>query len=282
MKRLKIPVTASTSNKNDAINVCVIGLGVVGYPTALHIAKHGFSVHGYDIDSEKVKRIHSFKAFNQWSKTPNSEIYVVCASTGWKDGKPDMSNLFDICKNIARRHEDPMVCIESTVSVGTCRKLAKLFNNVHLVYVPHRYWSGNPDKYGVKQPRVIGALDETSLVSAKEFYGSLKIPLFPVSSLEVAEMIKIAENAYRFVQIAFSEQLLLLCEKNNMPFKEVKAGANTKWNINLLEALNGINGHCLPKDIRYLTHLGRAPLLEGAIEADKQYINYLQRIKKTT
>lgn len=262
-----------------SVRVCVIGLGTVGYPTACHISGHGFSVCGYDSDEQKTMEINAFSAFSEWSKVSNCEIYVVCVSSGWKDGKPDMSNVFGACGKISGKGKKPLICIESTVSVGTCRKLAELFDDVSLVYVPHRYWSENPEKHGVKQIRVIGALDEASLVRAKEFYGTLEIPLFPVSSLEVAEMVKIAENAYRFVQIAFVEQLKLLCERNNIPFDEVRSGANTKWNVSLLEAREGIKGDCLPKDLRYLASLGEVPLLMDAIEADKRYVDYIRKTK---
>jgi len=264
--------------KNKPVKVCVVGLGTVGHPTAQHISDQGFSLCGYDVDEQRTMNIRS-KAVSEWSKVTDSEIYVVCVSTGWKDGKPDMSNVFNVCRKISRKRKKPLVCIESTVSVGTCRRLAELFDDVSLVYVPHRYWSGDSQEHGVKQIRVIGALDEASLVKAKEFYGALEIPLYPVSSLEAAEMIKIAENAYRFTQIAFVEQMKLLCEENDIPFEEVRKGANTKWNINLLEASKGIGGDCLPKDIRYLACLGESPLLKGAIEADKHFIKSIWKTK---
>ena len=163
--------------------------------------------------------------------------------------------------------------------MGTCRKVAKeIFDDdVYLVHVPHRFWAKDPRKHGVVQKRIIGALDQESLVKAFDFYNSIGVPLHPVSSLEVAELTKITENAYRFVQIAFVEQLRLLCEKNSIPFEEVRRGANTKWNVNLLEAREGIKGECLPKDIRYLMSLGHCPLLLGAIKADKEYAKYLEK-----
>jgi UDP-N-acetyl-D-mannosaminuronate dehydrogenase len=73
--------------------------------------------------------------------------------------------------------------------------------------------------------------------------------------------------------------LKLLCEENNIPFEQVRKGANTKWNINLLEACEGIGGDCLPKDIKYLASLGESPLLKGAVKTDKQYVNYIQKTK---
>jgi len=262
--------------------VCVIGLGNVGRPTAHCIHERGFPVYGYDIDKRKTLGLNPITTFSDWSRVPSSNIYIVCVNTNWKNGKPDVSNMFDVCRKIARKEKGnrPLVSIESTVAVGTCRKVAEMFDNVHLVHVPHRFWAKEQEKHGVVQERVIGALNNESLIKAKGFYESLGIPLYPVSSLEVAELIKITENAYRFVQIAFVEQLRLLCESHGISFEEVRKGANTKWNVNLLEARDGIKGKCLPKDIRYLASLGDAPLLLGAMETDKKYVEFLESCKK--
>jgi len=264
------------TNKKS-VKVCVIGLGNVGYPTASHLRKCGFSVCGYDVDRKRIANINPLQAFNEWIKVPECNVYVVCVNTGWKDEKPDMSNIFDVCSKIAAKSGGrPLVSIESTVSVGTCRKVAELFDDVYLVHVPHRFWSEEPDKHGVKQLRVIGALDQESLADGMKFYDALGVPVHPVSNLEVAEMAKISENAYRFMQIAFGENLWLVCEENDVLFKEVRDAANTKWNVELLEARDGIGGDCLPKDIRFLMSLKETPLLKGAIETDKQYTEYLR------
>jgi UDP-N-acetyl-D-mannosaminuronate dehydrogenase len=79
------------------------------------------------------------------------------------------------------------------------------------------------------------------------------------------------------VQIAFVEQLRLICEKHGILFEEVRKSANTKWNVELLEARDGIKGECLPKDIRYLATLEESPLLQGAIETDERYKNFIKR-----
>jgi len=256
--------------------VCVAGLGAVGYPTALHAHNMGFITYGYDVDEEKVSKITEFQAFSEWSEVPESQVYMVCVSTGWKDEKPDMSNIFDVCKKIAGRRRKSLVCIESTVSLGTCRRIAKLFDEVHLVHVPHRYWAEDPVKHGVRQMRVIGALDSSSLDVGKKFYEILEVPLHVVPSLEVAEIVKISENAYRFVEIAFVENLRMICEGLGIPFEGVRRGANTKWNINFLEPRDGIGGECLPKDTRYLSYLaGKSPLLSGSIWADRLYKEYI-------
>ncbi|RLE46879.1 MAG: hypothetical protein DRJ31_09550 [Candidatus Methanomethylicota archaeon] len=133
--------------------------------------------------------------------------------------------------------------------------------------------SFHPIRHGVKQLRVIGGVDTESLNLGLKFYEEiLEIPLHKVSCVEIAEMCKIAENAYRYVQIAFAEELRMICEDLKINFEEVRLACNTKWNIEIPEARNGIGGHCLPKDIRYLASLSRHNfLLKAALEVDRQY-----------
>jgi UDP-N-acetyl-D-mannosaminuronate dehydrogenase len=89
-------------------------------------------------------------------------------------------------------------------------------------------------------------------------------------------MAKITENAYRYVQIAFAEELRMACEALGLDFNEVREACNTKWNVEILEAREGIGGHCLPKDIRYLSSLTiHNTLLKAAIKADEEYRKWL-------
>ena len=81
--------------------VCVIGLGTVGYPTALHITKSGYEVFGFDKDDAKVNEIKDIKTFSEWSRVPKAEVYVVCVSTNWKNGRPDTSSVNDVCSRIS-------------------------------------------------------------------------------------------------------------------------------------------------------------------------------------
>jgi len=261
-----------------SIRVCVIGLGEVGLPTALHIKEMGFEVWGSDIKDvavEMAERSGIRASNNNLRETSPMDVYVICVSTSLRNSKPDMSPIYDVCNKIVKIKEHPLVSIESTVLPGTCRKLYnEIFERkVNLVHVPHRYWAEAPNRYGVRQTRVIGAVDEKSLEIGLRFYKEkLKIPLHIVSSIEVAEMCKIAENAYRYVQIAFAEELKMICDELGLDFDEVRTACNTKWNIEILEARDGIKGHCLPKDIRYLTSLTKFnSLLKAAIEVDGKY-----------
>ena len=111
---------------------------------------------------------------------------------------------------------------------------------------------------------------------SKNFYKALKIPLYPLSSLEVAEATKIAENAHRYVQIAFAEELKLIAEKIGLDFEEWRDAVNTKWNVDLPEARTGIGKECLPKDTAFLALLDpNATLLRGAMKANENYVQSL-------
>lgn len=257
-----------------ASRVCVAGLGTVGLPTALHISKF-FDVVGFDVNPEAVKRSSSCGIRGTYGSLPLSSVYVLTVSTSCNKDEPDMSAVYNVCHKIAQLKLDALVCVESTVSVGTCRNLAETVGLKNLVHCPHRFWPKDPVNHGVVQPRILGAIDEQSLKIGKEFYDLLKIPVHPVSSIEIAEISKIAENAYRFVQISFAEELKIMCDKLQLSFKEVREACNTKWNIEVLEALQGIGGTCLPKDIRFLIYSGKmSSLLSGAIKADAEYIEW--------
>lgn len=126
--------------------------------------------------------------------------------------------------------------------------------------------------------RVIGGIDGESLKRGLNLYRLLDIPLHPVSSIETAEMSKIVENSYRFLQIAFAEELKMMCDEHKVDVTELRKACNTKWNIKILEARDGILGPCLPKDVSYLIDSSRnSRLLRSAVSIDKKYKNVIRK-----
>ena len=108
---------------------------------------------------------------------------------------------------------------------------------------------------------------------------TLGIPMHPVSKIEIAELSKIAENAHRYLQIAYAEDLYLYCQENNLNFSELRDALNTKWNVNILEPREGIGGHCLPKDTRMFLQSSKSiksKILTAAMEVDQDYRQYRQ------
>ena len=267
---------------SESKRVCVIGLGTVGLPTARAIKESGFEVFGYDIDKTKRSKVEDLVVLSEWKSVPRCGIYVVCVPTELERGNPDMSAVVESAKNIAKSNEKVLVCIESTVSPGVSRALSKGLRNTLIVHAPHRYWSRDSLHHGVRQRRVIGALNAESMRAALSFYTKLGVPLRQLASLEEAEMTKLVENAYRFVQIAFAEEVAMLCDELKIDWPSVRSAANTKWNIDIPEARSGIDG-CLAKDIRFLmlqSSLAQHRLLPSAVGADKTYRRMtMQRIK---
>ena len=269
------------------MRICVLGLGQVGLPTANYILKKGFEVWGYDIDpivAKKAKEEGILKATSNWRKIPPADVYIVCVSTTFKDDMPDLTPVFDVCKKISQiASSSSLISIESTIIPGTSKIIYEdIFKeNNNLIHVPHRFWVEDQTKHGVKQLRVIGAMNYESLKKGLNFYQNiLDIYLYEVSSIEVVEMCKIAENTYRYLQIAFAEELKMICENIGINFDDVRNACNTKWNIEILEARDGIGGHCLPKDTRYFASLAAshdARLIKNAIIVDKKYREWLSQ-----
>ena len=113
---------------------------------------------------------------------------------------------------------------------------------------------------------------------------SLGIPMHPVPEIEIAELTKIIENAHRYLQIAFAEDLYLYCQENNINFAELRDSLNTKWNVNVLEPREGIGGHCLPKDTKMFLNSSKSiksKILEAAIQTDETYRTH-RRTKEIT
>jgi UDP-N-acetyl-D-mannosaminuronic acid dehydrogenase len=262
------------------LKVCVAGIGTVGFPTALSI--NGYhDVYGYDIDPKKVEDAKkSFPASVKFDEIPEVDVYILCVNTWWR-GFPDMSAVEDVSRKIAERsNRKTLVSIESTVSVGTCRRLFKeIFKGqVLLSNCPHRFWFKDLIRHGVRQQRILGAIDKESMDEAKKFYWTVQVPVFPVTSIEASEMSKIVENTYRYLEIAYAEEVSLTCEKLGLSFMEIREACNTlkrqseDWQVQIMEAKEGIGGTCLPKDIRFLHAITNpGSLFAGAIETDEFY-----------
>ena len=108
-------------------------------------------------------------------------------------------------------------------------------------------------------------------------YKDLRIAMHPVSQIETAEITKVAENAHRYLQIAFAEELYLYCQANDINFSELRDAVNTKWNVEILEAREGIGRHCLPKDTKMFLESSkfiRSKILAAAMEVDEDYKRY--------
>jgi UDP-N-acetyl-D-mannosaminuronate dehydrogenase len=285
--------------------VVIIGLGQLGLPVAKYVKEMGFETYGYDISikamerAEKTARVKPVIDFG----ANDFDVYIICVSTHKPDDlfSPQIDGLFSIADKISSeaKKDGALVAIESTIPRGTSKKVFERVNHrLHVVHAPHRWYALEEKEHGVNQLRVIGGMCECCLKAGMTFYNgyttssgrqslsytsspnfrpSLGIPMHSLSNIEVAETTKVVENAHRFLQIAFAEEIYLYCKANNIDFPDLRDALNTKWNVEILEPREGIGGHCLPKDTKMFLHssaLRKSKILAAAMEADTDYKKY--------
>lgn len=283
------------SNINNDINnghdknkkILVIGLGQIGYSNAEYLHSIGLRVDGFDISEKAVERAMNAGIIDKKAKDFSGyDYYVICISTHQPNDMftPYQDGIMEVAYRIATEgKQGALVGIDSTVPKGTSRKVLALLNHrMHVVHVPHRYYGPERQDHGVNQTRVIGGCEPCCVAEGKKFYGGmLGISLHEVSSIEVAEMTKIVENSYRFLEIAFAEELRMVSDSAGVDFEELRKAVNTKWNIKILEAREGIGGHCLPKDTEMFLSVAKNALDSSIVSAakmvDHKYRFYLSQ-----
>lgn len=263
------------------MKVLVVGLGEIGYHTSEHFTDKGLDVDGIDISKKAVERaLNAHVIREEGVDFGDYDVIIVCVSTDDPNDElqPNLSAINAVTEIIKQQgKKGALVVIESTVSEGTCRRISEKLNpsNAHkfcVVHIPHRYYGPEKDIHGVWQKRVMGAVCPCGANRVVDiFHSKASIPLHIVSNVETAELSKIVENSYRFVQITFAEDLKVYCEKSGKNFDELRAACNTKWNVEIMKAKDGIGGHCLPKDTQMLVDLYRkAKLPLTLVEAAKK------------
>ena len=289
--------------------VLVVGLGQLGLPVARYVKEKGFDdVYGYDISPKAMERAEKIAGIKKANDLSDFDVYILCVSTHKPDDMftPQIEGLLSIVERISKeaRRDGALVSIESTIPRGTSARVFEMLNHrLHVAHAPHRWYALEEKEHGVNQLRVVGGVCDCCLQTAMQFYNgtcsfiststatnvsssssssegmpkSLGIPMHPVSKIEIAELSKIAENAHRYLQIAFAEDFYLYCQENNLNFSELRDALNSKWNVNILEPKEGIGGHCLPKDTRMFLQSSKSiksKILTAAMEVDQDYRQY--------
>ena len=299
---------ATDKNKYEEYSldkVLIIGLGQLGLPVAKYIKQRGgFDVYGYDISSKAMDRAQTTAGIKKATNFSDFDVYILCISTHKAEDmfSPQIEGLLSIIDKISKEAKNgALVSIESTIPKGTSKKVFEMLNHrLHVAHAPHRWYALEEQEHGVNQVRVIGGVCDCCLKVAMYFYDgrsenmnnsssssssneekskakSLGIPMHPVSDIEIAELAKIIENADRYLQIAFAEDLYIYCQANNISFPELRDAVNTKWNVHILEPREGIGGHCLPKDTKMFLQSSKSiksKILQAAIEVDQDYRRY--------
>ena len=280
-------MSKKTFDKHSQKKILIIGLGQIGYSNAEYMSSLGLHVDGFDINEQAISRaLKNGVIQNKATSFRNYDCYVICISTHRPEDMfvPYLDGLMDIAQRLSHEGKSgALVGIDSTITRGTSQEILKILGHrLHVVHVPHRFFIHEKEEHGVRQTRVLGGCSSCCTSEAVNFYGKLlEIPLHIVSTADIAELTKVVENSYRYMEIAFSEELRMVCHNSQIDFNELRSAINTKWNIEILEAREGIGGHCLPKDSQMFLDLSRNTRVTSMIKAakmiDEQYRTFLTR-----
>lgn len=264
------------------MKACFMGLGYIGLPTAIISSQHGINVCGVDINPKVVEKtnrgeLHIVepglqdllkKAVNSKSlvasTTPfESDVYLIVVPTPFKaKHEPDISYVESATKTVIPfLKEGDLFIIESTSPVGTTEKMAELIfaerpelkGRIHIAYCPERVLPGNVIFELVNNDRVIGGIDDASADAAAEFYGKFVSGQLHKTNCRTAEMCKLVENSSRDVQIAFANELSMICEKAGINVWELISLANRHPRVNILQPGCGVGGHCIAVDPYFIS-----------------------------
>ena len=263
----------------------VIGLGYVGLPLVVESCNSGLKVFGYDNNSDKVKKLQNGtspiedisdemlkKALQKdltISDSPEAlkdcEHIVISVPTPLTDYQPDLSYVKAAARTIAENiSKDQVIILESTTYPGTTIEVLipeiesiselKAGKDFHVGYSPERIDPGNETWNFKNTPKVISGIDDNSTKKIKNFYEKIIDEVVEVSGTKEAEMVKLLENTYRHVNIAFINELAILCNMLDIDIWEVVEAAKTKpFGFESFRPGPGVGGHCIPIDPNYLS-----------------------------
>jgi UDP-N-acetyl-D-mannosaminuronic acid dehydrogenase len=264
------------------MNVCFMGLGYIGLPTAIIAAKHGVNVHGVDINQSVVdktnagqlhiiepglgdmlKEVVANGSLHAATTPVVSDAYFMVVPTPFKgDHQPDVSYVEAATRSVIPfLKEGDLYVIESTSPVGTTEAMAdiifterpELRDKIYIAYCPERVLPGNVIYELVHNDRVIGGMNEASTRKAIEFYSQFVTGELHPTNCRTAEMCKLTENSSRDVQIAFANELSLICDKAGINVWELIRLANKHPRVNILQPGCGVGGHCIAVDPYFIT-----------------------------
>lgn len=283
------------------MKACFIGLGYIGLPTAIIAAQNGVEVIGVDINPTVVNTINKGEIHIvepglqvlckqvvdsgklKASLEPEiSDVYLIVVPTPFKgDHEPDTSYVEAATKSILPLlKEKDLYVIESTSPVGTTEKMAELIfskrpelkNKINIAYCPERVLPGNVIYELVHNDRVIGGINAESTEKAIEFYKQFVKGEMHKTNSRTAEMCKLTENSSRDVQIAFANELSLICDKAGINVWELIALANKHPRVNILQPGSGVGGHCIAVDPYFIT--SEFPMESQIIGKAREINNY--------
>lgn len=266
--------------------VCVAGLGYIGLPTAAMLASRGFDVVGYDVNEAAVASINSGKAhfhepdlqmllsaaisterLRAQSQPVEADYFIIAVPTPFRDGKkPDMSHVEQACDAIAPYLKPgSTVILESTSPVGSTELLTSRLAEarpdlvfprfkepndaqIAVAHCPERILPGNMLRELVSNDRIIGGMTDACSRRAVALYETFVSGHVYTTDCRTAEFVKLTENAFRDVNIAFANELSVICDKINVDVWQAIELANKHPRVSILQPGTGVGGHCIAVD----------------------------------
>jgi UDP-N-acetyl-D-mannosaminuronic acid dehydrogenase len=264
--------------------VCIIGLGYIGLPTAALLANRGYQVHGVDVVQSTVDTINQGKihivepeldtfvtsAVNSGNlkadiKPIEADIFIIAVPTPFHKGYvPNIDYVISATKSISPYvKEGDIVILESTSPVGTTDKVAEILiengidiSKVHVAHCPERVLPGQIMRELVENDRIVGGVTEEATKATVEFYKTFVSGEVLESDAKTAEMAKLTENSFRDTNIAFANELSMLCDKFGIDVWKMIELANRHPRVNILQPGAGVGGHCIAVDPWFIVHAG--------------------------
>lgn len=259
--------------------ISVLGLGYIGLPTACMLANNGFEVLGVDIDEEIINKLNSerlhieepelekifLNAFKNRKlkvslELEKSDVFIIAVPTPLNyQNKADLSYVISATKKIEDKIEKGnLVILESTSPPGTTRNIVgKIITNstgllagkdYYLAFCPERVLPGKIVYELENNDRIVGGIDNKSAEITKDIYKTFVKGKIFLTDLETSEFVKLAENTYRDINIAFANELSLICRDYGIDVREVIKYANMHPRVNILNPGPGVGGHCIAVD----------------------------------
>jgi UDP-N-acetyl-D-glucosamine dehydrogenase len=286
--------------------VGIVGLGYVGLPLAVEFAKAGFTVTGIDVSDDKTRRVNAgesyigdidsatlaglvksgkLQATTDFSAVLELDTINICVPTPLRKTKdPDMSFIVSACQEIATNfHPGTLVILESTTYPGTTNEVVlpmleksglEVGKDFFLCFSPERVDPGNPKFQTNNIPKVVGGVTESCTAMGRLFYSQALQTVVPVSSTQVAEMVKLLENTFRMINIGLVNEIAMMCDRIGINVWEVIDAAATKpFGFMPFYPGPGLGGHCIPIDPFYLSWKTKQAGIEARFIELAGYIN---------
>jgi len=261
------------------LTISVIGLGYIGLPTAAFFASAGHRVFGVDVDrcvvdtvnsgaihivepglGELVSDVVTQGKLSAHTSVRPTDVYLICVPTPLipRDGTPapDLTYVYSAVEAVTPNLKaGDIVILESTCPVGTSDRMFERISKdtgseveVYFAYCPERVLPGRVLEELDSNPRVVGGINEESTRIVSELYRSVtSAPVFETNA-KTAEMSKLAENSYRDINIAFANELSLICHEHNLDVWQLITAANMHPRVDILQPGPGVGGHCIAVD----------------------------------